>query len=502
MTLFVSHSSQDKAAIRDLLKALRDAHQHVWVDETLGGGEAWWRTILEEIRGCDVFVFALSNNSLASKPCQAELRYAEALRRPILPVQVGPVDSMRITPLAETQVIDYRHPTVDSGIQLIEAVHELKEKLEPVPSPLPDEPPVPFAYLMRLGATLSDPELSARKQAELVSELKAGLREDGADPAARRDVARLLSKLRDRPDVTYQARSSIDTLLKSVDEEPSAAATEPGTTPGAPADPESGAVTAKGSDVGPPHAPEVGKSHRPRARWLIAGGAGLAVLIAIVVAAVVLLRPKPGPAPLPLDSILLSDAEINSITGTSNMATTPDNQGKTFKDVSKAVEVSPRWCMGVLYPGADLTYEHSGERQLNWTALEDSGGWWRAGEGNHHFVDQAVAAFSTSDRAMDFVNRSANEWAACDGKTVTAKYLDNNRAYAWLVENLAGRAPQITQMFRQQGGGPSYTCQRVLHAASIFVIDVKVCGDHITDEGSVIAAKMAVRVPKSAGPKF
>ncbi|OBG98557.1 hypothetical protein A5697_15535 [Mycobacterium sp. E3251] len=502
MTLFVSHSSQDKAAIQDLLKALRDARQHVWVDETLGGGDAWWRTILEEIRGCDVFVFALSNNSIASKPCQAELRYAEALRRPILPVQVGPVDSMRLTPLAETQVIDYRNPTVDSGIQLIEAVHELKDKLEPLPSPLPDEPPVPFAYLMRLGHTLADPELSAHQQAELVSELKAGLREDGADPAARRDIARLLSKLRDRPDVTYQARNSIDALLKSVDEEPATAAAAPITASGAPAEPESGAVAADGSDAAPPHAPEVGKSHRPRARWVIAGGAGLAVLIAIVVVAMLLLRPKPGPAPVSLESVLLSDAEINSITGTSNMAKTPDNQGKTFKDVSKAVDVSPRWCMGVLYPGADLTYEDSGEKQLDWAALEDSGGWVRAGEGNHHFVDQAVAAFSTRDQALDFVRRSANEWAACDGKTVTATYLDNGRAYTWVVENLTGHAPQITQMYRQQGNVASYACQRVLQAASAYVIDVKVCGDHITDQGSVIAAKMAVKVPKSAGPKF
>ncbi|WP_156690310.1 sensor domain-containing protein [Mycobacterium sp. Marseille-P9652] len=497
MTLFVSHSSQDKAAIQNLLTSLRDAHQQVWVDEKLGGGDKWWRTILEQIRGCEVFVFALSTNSLASKPCQAELRYAEALHRPILPVQVGPVDSMRVTPLAARQIVDYRNPTVDKGIQLVEAVHELKEKAGPLPSPLPDEPPVPFAYLMRLGTTLADPELSAHQQAELVSELKAGLYEDGADPAARRDIARLLHQLRDRPDVTYHTRTSIDALLESIEEEPPTPAAEPVT----PAPPEPAAAS-EDAGVAPPQDVNAGKRRRPRTKWFVAGGTALAIVIAIVVAAVLLNRQKHGAAALSLESVLVSDAEINSITRTSNMTTTPDNQGKTLKDVSKAVDVSPRFCVGVLYPAADLTYEDSGESGVSWRALEDSGGWVRAGEGNHHFVDQAVVAFPSTDRASDVLRRSANEWKACDGQIVTATYRDNARSYTWLVDNLTGSAPRITQTYSQQGGGPGYSCQRVLQSISTYVIDVKACGDHITDEASRIVDKIVANMPKPSGPKF
>ena len=115
MGLFISYSSQDKGAIEPLRSALNRAHQQVWMDEELGGGEAWWRTILEQIRSCEVFIVALSDNSLASKPCQAEVRYARALQRPILPVQIGPVTNLRVTPLAETQIIDFRNPTADAG---------------------------------------------------------------------------------------------------------------------------------------------------------------------------------------------------------------------------------------------------------------------------------------------------------------------------------------------------------------------------------------------------
>ena len=102
---------------------MRRARQQVWFDDELGGGEAWWKEILDQIRSCEVFIVALSNHLLESKPCQAELRYAQALQRPILPVRIGPVDSMRANPLASLQVIDYQNPSVDTGIQLVTAVH-------------------------------------------------------------------------------------------------------------------------------------------------------------------------------------------------------------------------------------------------------------------------------------------------------------------------------------------------------------------------------------------
>ena len=49
------------------MSALRRAHADVWFDEELGGGDAWWQMILERIRGCDVFVFAMTDDSLKSR---------------------------------------------------------------------------------------------------------------------------------------------------------------------------------------------------------------------------------------------------------------------------------------------------------------------------------------------------------------------------------------------------------------------------------------------------
>ncbi|WP_158497703.1 toll/interleukin-1 receptor domain-containing protein, partial [Mycobacterium asiaticum] len=182
MAIFISYSSQDRTALEALTTALKRAQQKVWFDQELGGGDAWWNAILEQIRSSEVFIVALSNNWLQSKPSQAELRYAQALNRPILPVKVGPVDSVRVNPVSTLQIIDYQNPTVDAGIQLVTAIHALREKAPPLPSPLPEEPPLPFGYIMRLGNTLSEKELTPQQQLQLLVELRSGLDEDGDDP--------------------------------------------------------------------------------------------------------------------------------------------------------------------------------------------------------------------------------------------------------------------------------------------------------------------------------
>ncbi|MCV7103799.1 toll/interleukin-1 receptor domain-containing protein, partial [Mycobacterium palustre] len=217
MALFISYSSQDRSKVDALTSALRRAQQQVWFDQELGGGDSWWNKILEQIRSCDVFIVALSGNWLQSKPSQSELRYAQALNRPILPVRIGEIDSMRVNPLAALQIIDYREPTVDAGIQLVTAVHQLQSKPHPLPDPLPEEPPVPFGYITRLGNTLAEKELSPQQQLQLLVELRQGLDEDGDDPSARSDIAQLLRMLRLRHDVTYRTRSEIDNVLAEID---------------------------------------------------------------------------------------------------------------------------------------------------------------------------------------------------------------------------------------------------------------------------------------------
>jgi serine/threonine kinase PknH len=190
------------------------------MDQRLAGGDAWWRAILDQIRGCNVFIFALSQNSIEPKPARLNCNTTQALGLPILPVQVGPVDTMQLNPLATVQAVDYRHPTPSTGMRLLAALHRERARRQALPEPLPDEPPVPFEYLIRLHTIISNPDyLTPRDQAALVAQLQVGLREDGQHEAARNDIVALLHKLHDREDVTYRTRTDVDAILASIDAE-------------------------------------------------------------------------------------------------------------------------------------------------------------------------------------------------------------------------------------------------------------------------------------------
>jgi class 3 adenylate cyclase len=213
MKVFISYSRHDDAAVKPMVSDLQRARVQVWLDEDLGGGDAWWSEILEQIRGCAVFLFALSDNSLYSKPCRAELGYAQKLGLPILPVQIGEVSSYRDDPIFSRQLIDYRNPTTAAGFALMGALHERGAERSDLPEPLPEGPPIPYEYLQRLGASIHDAAVLAPPvQAQMLFELRSALYEED-DPTVVDDIRKLLGVLRRRKDVTFPIASEIDTML-------------------------------------------------------------------------------------------------------------------------------------------------------------------------------------------------------------------------------------------------------------------------------------------------
>lgn len=527
IVFFVSHASQDRSAIDGLLLVLRRTLAEVWLDDELGGGEAWWQAILEKIRECDVFIIALSNNSLASKPCGAELRYAQALRRPILPVQIGPVDSVRVTPLASTQIIDYRNPVHDTEIRLISALQKRQAQCVPLPAALPEEPEVPFAYLMRLATALASPELSHYEQAGLVSELRNKLAEDCTDAAAQRDIVRLLYLLRDRPDVTWRTRSDVDALLGACDtnlSNPVGLPTVPFTRPQPVASgldrhsvqrsasslpavvdlaeptelrPLAEPLAARARPVvieaNDSAAADRWRSRLRRSRWLLGCGAAAAV-VATVGGAVLHSRPATEPQQRSVD--LLDDETLDTIMGTTGMSTAESGSQET-KHTTGVIEVAPPECASVIYPGLERTYRDSGGGQVTWRVSENRGGMGRAGVDDNSFVDQDVAVFpKDSDRAAAFIRASAIPWRACAGKAVTVTYRGTD-TYTWNVGEVVGDSPKIAQTFALATGN-GYTCQRVMRVVDNMVLDVKACGTHVDDESSKIAGRLAAAVTDTA----
>jgi hypothetical protein len=207
--VFVSYARRDRATVDALLQDIRRARHDVWVDEELTGGQSWWDTILGTIRGADVFVIALSPDWLTSKACAAELQYAMACNRALLPIMVGRVSPQMAPPvIANAQILDYLERTPDAAISLVTAL-SLVRPVGTLPQPLPESPPVPMSYMNTYRERVDELNLTFQQQSLLLSELRARM----ADDDDRDSATELIRKLRRRGDITESIGKEIDTLL-------------------------------------------------------------------------------------------------------------------------------------------------------------------------------------------------------------------------------------------------------------------------------------------------
>jgi hypothetical protein len=110
--IFVSYSRESEAAVRALAQDVEALEHTVWFDRDLSGGKVWWEQILAEIRDCQVFMMALSPDSLRSVACSSEYNYASELGKPILPILIADGVSPNLLPpkLSQIQFVDYRKP--------------------------------------------------------------------------------------------------------------------------------------------------------------------------------------------------------------------------------------------------------------------------------------------------------------------------------------------------------------------------------------------------------
>jgi serine/threonine kinase PknH len=212
MAVFISYSRRDEDVVKSLVRGLEAANQGVWLDQDLRGGDSWWSVILEKIQNCSVFVFALSDASIYSKPCRAELAYAESLQRPIVPVQVGDVANLRASRLSTMQVVAYRPDNAVSAFSVLAAVQQSALHPRALPNPLPEPPPIPFAYLLALGAKIEAGELNNNDQLRIVDDLRRALVEE-PDEGVRDDITRMLRDLRGKPWRTVATERAVAQIL-------------------------------------------------------------------------------------------------------------------------------------------------------------------------------------------------------------------------------------------------------------------------------------------------
>ncbi|HVK26318.1 MAG TPA: toll/interleukin-1 receptor domain-containing protein [Actinokineospora sp.] len=208
MHVFISYARRDQASISQLRADFERLGHYVWFDRESHGGQDWWDDVLAHVRGCVVFVFAISPDSVRSKACLAELRYAEALKRPVLPVVVRRVPKADIPAGLTAGLVDYSDRSAETAIALLKAFNALP-MAKPLPPRLPPEPEIPTSYLNAYLDRIDAEEIADADQDELLGALKVRL----SDEQERADVWDLLVRLRGRPGLTRKVADDIEQVL-------------------------------------------------------------------------------------------------------------------------------------------------------------------------------------------------------------------------------------------------------------------------------------------------
>ena len=209
--IFLSYARDDATLVQALVGDLGALGNTVWLDEDAPSGQDWWNLILEQIRACEVFVYALSPASLDSQACTRESTYAVALGKPVLPIWLAGDEPRRRLPstLARIQYVDYREQTREALARLARALFAMPPTPS-LPDPLPTPPLVPISYMHQLAEQITgDPPLDAETQRYLALELSLGL----TDPALAEDARDLFTRLRNRPDLMARIATYIDVAM-------------------------------------------------------------------------------------------------------------------------------------------------------------------------------------------------------------------------------------------------------------------------------------------------
>lgn len=138
---FVSYSRSVKEEVRKVIALLEASGHEVWWDADIPVIADWWATILKHIEWCEVFIFVVSEKSVQSAYCLAELKYANERNRPILPFILE-----QVTPRPDDLPHRYQWLVYDGEpAHMLSAInraceHIEREKHRDIRAPRPPEP--------------------------------------------------------------------------------------------------------------------------------------------------------------------------------------------------------------------------------------------------------------------------------------------------------------------------------------------------------------------------
>ena len=120
--VFISYAAKDRTRVLDLVDRLRAAGVSVWIDQMgIEGATMWSQEIVAAIRGCNVLILAISENSAGSENVVKEVALASEGRKRILPVYIehAEIPESMAYQLAGIQRIEFFEGQEDAALKAI-----------------------------------------------------------------------------------------------------------------------------------------------------------------------------------------------------------------------------------------------------------------------------------------------------------------------------------------------------------------------------------------------
>jgi hypothetical protein len=82
--IFISYKRQDMSTIAPILKRIAQRGHHFWYDKGIPGGAEWDAVIEDRVRHCRLLLLFVSQAAIQSRYVRREVRFADALAKPLL----------------------------------------------------------------------------------------------------------------------------------------------------------------------------------------------------------------------------------------------------------------------------------------------------------------------------------------------------------------------------------------------------------------------------------
>ena len=154
--IFISYSHRDSAKVLPFIAELQKKY-NVWFDEGIGFGKEWEDEIADKLLGCELFIFMVSKNSLASSNCKDEIHMAREKGKKFINAFIEETempDSFLLRYARYQTCSLYKYPTLEGAVGDMEKkcerfVNCLKvieaPKADPQPEPVVAAKPTPVA---------------------------------------------------------------------------------------------------------------------------------------------------------------------------------------------------------------------------------------------------------------------------------------------------------------------------------------------------------------------